>query len=166
MEDRHQTKDLLRAEIFEIEIRDQFARQIALPLNSQDLSFQINQTATIEPEVPQAARAEQQIQMGQYTEGRALADHPIARFQQRLIEGPAVVGDQHFELFQMLVERAQLAGLFREIAHEELPDAETVLRDTSHADQKRIGAGTSRQAGCFGIQETPFGYRYIRDLAV
>ena len=104
--------------------------------------------------------------MRQRAEGRPLPDHAETRLEQRLIEGSAVVSDQHFELLQVLGERAQQAGLFAEVAHKELPHAETLRRNASHADQKRIGARSSRQASGFGIQEAPFRGRDVADFAV
>jgi hypothetical protein len=166
MKHRHQAKDFVRPHVFEIDIRNQFTGKIALPFHAQDLIFQFHQPATVESQVPQPARAEQQIQMLQRTERRPLPRHAEARFEQRLIEGAAVVSDQHFELLQMLGERAQLAGLFAEVAHEKLAHAKTLRRDAAHADQKRVGARASRQAGGFGIQEAPFLGRNAADLAV
>src|SRR5450755_180932 len=104
--------------------------------------------------------------MRQCTEGRTLADHAETRLEQRLIESPAIVRNHHVELFEVLVQRAQQAGFFAKIAHEELPDAETVLRDAAHADQERISARPTRQASGFGVKETPFPRRYAGDLAV
>src|SRR5579864_1140860 len=165
MEDRHQPKDFMRAQIFKIEIWDKLARQIALPFHAQDLVFQIHQPATIETQIPQPAGAEQQIQMLETTEGRALSDHAETRLEQRLIVSTAVVGDQHLELFQMLLERAQLTGLFTEFAHEELTNTKSLRRDATYANQKRICSRASRQARRLGIQEAPLLYGNATDLA-
>src|SRR5882724_10008135 len=90
MENRHQTKNLVRAYVFEIEVRNQLARKIALPIDHQDLVLEIHQPAAIESKLPQSARSEQQIQMRKRAERRPLPNHAKARFEQRLIEGPAV----------------------------------------------------------------------------
>src|SRR5215471_8780886 len=99
-------------------------------------------------------------------EGWPLANHAKARFEQRLIVSPAIVGDQHFELFEILVQRAQLAGFFAEIAHEKLADAKSMRRYAAHSDQERIGSRASRQSGGLGIEEAPFRGRNPSDLAI
>ena len=69
MQDRHQLHGSLRADVIEIIVGNQFARQIALALHAQDLVLQIYQPATVQPELPQPPRAEQQIQMLHAAEG-------------------------------------------------------------------------------------------------
>ncbi len=66
----------------------------------------------------------------------------------------------------MFGQRAQLAGLFAEIAHEELPHAKSLRRDAAHADQERISARAASESGGFGIEEAPFLGRDAADLAV
>ncbi len=51
-------KACLRAQVFEVVIRDHFAGQIALPLHAQDLVLQVHQPAAFQAQFPQAARAE------------------------------------------------------------------------------------------------------------
>src|SRR5579864_4786656 len=108
----------------------------------------------------------QQIQVFQRAEGRPLADHPEARFQQRLIVGAAIVGNQHFELFQVLMKSTQLTSLLPELAHEKLPDAKALRRDAAHSDQKSVCSRASRQACSFRIEKTPFGGRNTADQAI
>ena len=69
----------------------------------------------------------------------------IARFEQRLVEGLAVVGNEDVEALQVFGQSVQLRSLLAIVAHEELPDAETVRFDAAAADEERIGAGAARQ---------------------
>src|SRR5689334_21757937 len=93
-------------------------------------------------------------------ERRPLSDHAKARLQQRLIVSAAIVSDQHLELLQMLLQRAELAGLFTKFTHEELPDAKSLRRDAAHSDQKLVGSRSSRETGCLGVVEAPFRGRH------
>ena len=52
MEHRHQAKDFVRAHVFEIDIGNQFPRQVALPFHAQNLIFELYQSAAIESQVP------------------------------------------------------------------------------------------------------------------
>src|SRR5205085_4119940 len=88
-------------------------------------------------------------------ERRARAIQTIASFEQRLIEGAAVVSDQHAELRQMRSQSFELAGFFSVIAHEKLSDAKPIGRDTTHSDQKRAGAGAACKTGRLGVEKGP-----------
>ncbi len=98
----------------------------------------------------------QQIQMIERRERRASAIQPIARFEQRLIVGAAVVGDQHAKRRQVARKRVQKAGLFAVIAHEKLADMETFMRDSAHAHQERAGACAAGQACRLSVEKRPF----------
>src|ERR1700684_2556445 len=63
VEDGHQAKDLLRAEIFEVEVGNQFSWKIPLPLQPQDLILEIHQAAAIKSKITQATRSKQEISM-------------------------------------------------------------------------------------------------------
>ena len=132
MKHRQQPRHLPGAHVFEIDIRNHRARHVALALEAQDLLFQFHQAAALEAQFPQAPRAVQQVQMLQARKRRARAIQAVARFEQRLIEGLAVIGDQHAERLQMPRQGIQLAGFLAVIAHEKLADAETfgVMRPT------------------------------------
>ena len=125
MKHRQQARGVARAQILEIDVGNQRAGHVAVALDAQDLVFEIHQAAAVETQLPQAARAVQQIEMLHPRERRARAIQAIARFEQRLIEGAAVIGDQHAERLEMPRERVQQAGFLAIIAHEKLADAET-----------------------------------------
>ena len=84
-------------------------------------------------------------------------DHAEARFEQRLVVGFAVIGDEHVEVRQVLGEAMEQRGFFAVIAHEELAQAEAGGIDRAHADQERVGAGAAGEAGGLGIEEGPAG---------
>ncbi len=81
----------------------------------------------------------------------------VAGFEQGLIVGLAVVGDQDVELREILGQAAEQGGFLAVIAHEELAQAESGGLDTADSDQESIGAGASGEAGGFGIEEGPLG---------
>src|SRR5713226_474361 len=88
-------------------------------------------------------------------ERRPRTYHAVASLEQRLIVGLAVVCDQHIEALQILGERRQQRRLFPIVAHEKLPHPKTGLVDTAHADQKRVGSRSTREARSFGIEKSP-----------
>ncbi len=94
-------------------------------------------------------------------ERRPRAIHAIARFDQRLIESPAVVRDQNSKRFQMPRQRVQLAGLFAALAHEKLAHAKALARDAPHAREECIGPGAAGEAGGLGIQKGPLLRRNV-----
>ena len=63
MEDRDQAEGVARAQVFEIVVRDQFARHVGLALEAEDLVFEIHQAAAFETQFEQAARAVEEIEM-------------------------------------------------------------------------------------------------------
>ena len=77
------------------------------------LVFQVHQAAAFQAQFPQAARAEEQVEVLHAVEGMARARHAEARFEQRLVVGLAVVGDQHVELRQVLGQAARAATPLR-----------------------------------------------------
>src|SRR5260370_2355720 len=99
-------------------------------------------------------------------EWRSLARHAKARFQQRLIEGPAIVGDHHFEFFEMFKHRTQLTGFFAKLAHEKLPNSKPLRCDAANADEERIGTRSTSQASSFGIEKAPLRGRHALNLSV
>ena len=52
MKDRHQAKDFVGPQIFEINIWDQLPGQVALPLHAKNLMFEIHEAATVESQLP------------------------------------------------------------------------------------------------------------------
>src|SRR6185295_4067396 len=99
MKHRQQPRHLPRTDIIEIYVRDHRARDVALTLKAQDLSFQFDQAATFEAQFPQAARAVQEIEVLKARERRARAIQSVASFEQRLVESLPVIRDQHPERF-------------------------------------------------------------------
>ena len=107
MENRHHLESPLAAQEIEIHVRDHLAGQIALPLDAEHAILQIDQPAALQPQLPQSARAEQQVEVLHALEGVPRARHAKARFQQRLVVRLAVVRDEHVELRQVLGEPPQ-----------------------------------------------------------
>src|SRR5579875_4223688 len=101
MEDRYQAMRLARAQVIEIDVRDQLARQIAVALDSQDLLLELHQAAAFKTQLPEPARAVQQVEVMQTREGRFPPGEAIARFEQRLVVGFAVIRDQNVKIRQM-----------------------------------------------------------------
>ncbi len=62
--------------------------------------------------------------MGHARERVAGALHGVTGFEQGLVEGLAVIGDENVEAGEVLGERVELRGFLVVIAHEELADAE------------------------------------------
>ena len=60
---------LLAAQKIEVHVGDHFAGQIALALDAQNAILQIHQAAAIQAQFPQAARAEEQIEVLHAVEG-------------------------------------------------------------------------------------------------
>ena len=58
----------------------------------------------------------------------------IARFEQRLIEGGSVIGDQDLKIFQMTREGIEETCFLAIAAHEELADSESFFGDAADAD--------------------------------
>src|ERR1700719_2481956 len=95
MKDGQHARGLAASQIFEIDIRDQGAGQIAMALESENLVFKIHQAATLEAQLPETARAMEQVEMLETGKGRARPVHAITRLEQWLIEGPDVVSNHH-----------------------------------------------------------------------
>ena len=95
--------------------------------------------------------------MLQAFEGMPRADHTEAGFEQRLVVGFAVVGDQHVEGREVLGEAEEQRGFLAVIAHEELAQAEAGGIDGADADQEGVGAAAAGEAGGFGVEERPAG---------
>src|SRR5579862_2561245 len=91
------------------------------------------------------------------------AAHRVTRFEQRLVEALAVVCDQDVEAGEISGERMEHGRLLVVIPHEELAHAKAMLIDAADADEERIGAGTSGEAGGFGIEKGPGGGMGARD---
>ncbi len=155
VEDRDQAEGLARAQELEVVIRDHLAGQVALPFHAEDLVLQVHQAAAFEAQLPQPARAEEQVQMRQTVERVAGPRHAEAGFEQRLIVRLAVVGDQDIELREVLGETVEERGLLAVIAHEELAQAEAGRVDRADADEERVSTGTAREAGGFGVEKRP-----------
>ena len=83
------------------------------------------------------------------------AYHAEARFEQRLVVGFAVVGDQHIEPLQVLGEPPQERGLLAVIAHEKLAQPEARGFYGTDADQECVGARAAGQARGFGVEKRP-----------
>src|SRR3954454_16443460 len=81
--------------------------------------------------------------------------HAEPGFEQRLVVRFSVVGDQGVELRQMAGEPVQQACLLAQIAHEKLAQAETLRRDASNADQKRVGPRTTCKSRGLCIKKRP-----------
>ena len=65
MEDGHHAKGLLRAQVFEVDVRDHLAGQVAFALDAEDLVLEVHQAAAFEAQLPEAARAVEQIEVRQ-----------------------------------------------------------------------------------------------------
>ena len=85
MKDRHQALRFARTQIFEVDVRNQLAWQIAFAIHAKNLLFELNEAAAFETQFPEPARAMQQIEMAEAPKRRLAPGHAIARFQQRLI---------------------------------------------------------------------------------
>lgn len=155
MQNRHQPLRFARAQIFEVDVRDQLARQVAFTLDAEDLPLELHQATVFEAQLPKPPRSMQQIEMIQARERRVARGHAIASLEQRLVVALAVVSDQDIEAAQVLLERGKLAAFLDVLAHEELADAKSFRRDAAHPDQKRVGAAPAREPGCLGIEKSP-----------
>src|SRR5215813_5347848 len=102
MENRHELESLMRAQVLKIDVRNHFAREIAVALDAEDLIFEIDQAAAIETQLPEPARAVEQVEMRQSGEGGAQAGHAVTGLEKRQVVGFAVIGDQRVELRQAL----------------------------------------------------------------
>src|SRR5580704_1772869 len=123
VEDGNQALNPLGTQVFEVDVRDHCPRNVSGSLKTQHLIFEVDQTAAVEAKLPEAARSVEQIKMRQETERRLGAIQAVARFEQGLIEGRAVIGDQHFKIFKMMRECVEQARFFAVAAHEELADS-------------------------------------------
>ena len=63
MEDRQQAGHFARADVVEIDMRDHRAGHVTLALHAEHALFEFNQTATLVTQLPQPARAVQQVQV-------------------------------------------------------------------------------------------------------
>src|SRR5215813_4825963 len=91
------------------------------------------------------------------------ARHGEPRFEERLVEGFAVVGDQDIKLAQVLGQPPEHGGFLAIIAHEELPQPESGGLDRSDSDQERASAGSACEAGGFGVEKRPAEGMRTRD---
>jgi hypothetical protein len=89
------------AEEFEIELRDEFAGDIADALMAEDLSFEFDEAAGFEAKLPEAAGAVEKIHMLEVGERRPLAVECVAGLEQGLIVTLAVVGHEGIEVFEV-----------------------------------------------------------------
>ena len=85
MQDRHDAVRFAVAQVIEVDVRDHFARQIALALEAENLAFKFYQPATIEAKIPQASRPVQKVEMAHAFEGWLKARHTVAGFKKRTV---------------------------------------------------------------------------------
>ena len=165
VEDGDQPEGLLRAQEFEVAVGNHLAGQVALALHAQNAVLEVHQAAAFEAQFPEAARAEEQVEMLHAVERMARARHAEARFEQRLVVGLAVVGDEHVELREVLGQPPEQRRLLAVIAHEELAQAKARRLDGADPDEERVGAGAARQAGGFGVEKGPLEWDATRAMA-
>ncbi len=133
MENRQQPRHFTRVQVVEIDIWDHRAGYVALAREAQHLLLQLDQAAAFEAQFPQAARAVEQVEVLQTREGRPGAVQPVTGFEQRLVEGAAVVGDQYAAGFEEPRKGIEDARFLAIVAHEKLADTETLSRNAAHA---------------------------------
>ena len=150
------TSDLLKDADPEM-LQDLVLSAVNMALDPENLVFELHQTTALQTQFPKPARSKKEIHMRQPLERWNAPHHAETRLKQRLVVALAVVRNQHIKLLQVLVERVHEAGFLGEVAHEELPDTKSIVRDPAHPDQKRVSAGAGCQSGGFGIQERPAG---------
>ena len=155
VEHRHQPLRLARTQIFKVDVRDHFARQVAFTLKAEDLLFEFDEAAAFEAQFPETARAVEEIEVRETAEGRFAAAHAIAHVEQRLIVAAAVVSDQDVEAAEVVFEGGEKAEFLGILAHEELAQAKTFGRNAADADQKCVSTGAFYQAGGFGVEKGP-----------
>ena len=166
LEDAFQRPGAACADVVEIELRDEFAGHVADARDAEYTLFELPEPAAFKLELPETARAVEEVEVLHACEGRTAARHAIARFQQRLIEGAAVVGDQDVEVFEVRGEGGEGGGFFGKVAEEELADDEAGGRNASNAGDEGDGAGAAGQACGFGVEEGDAFGRHVRDGAV
>ena len=76
-----------------------------------------------------------------------------ARLDQRRVKGPAVVSAERAVILQPRLHFRQQRALVLETRHQELADADRGAFDRRAADEKRLRAGTAKQAGRFKIEK-------------
>ena len=166
VEHRQQAMRAARAQVFEEDVRNHLARDVAGTFHTQNLVLQIHQAAAFEAEFEEAPRAVEQVEMLHPGEGMARAAHGVAGFEQRLVVGSAVVGNQDVEAGEMRGQGVQHGSFLRVIPHEELADTEAFVIDAAETDQKRVGAGTARKTGGLGVEKRPAGGVRVANGAV
>ncbi len=155
MEHRNKPERKVRAQVFKVVIRNQFARHIGLTLQTEDPVFEIHQPAAFQTQLEQAPRAVEQIQVLHRIKGMAGSAHGVSSLQQRLVEALAVISDQHLEAGKISRERVQQRRLLAVIPHEKLADPETFPIDTANPNKKSAGARASCQPGGLRVEEGP-----------
>ena len=76
-------------------MRDQGSGNVALALYPEDLGFEGAETAVRHALAPDAPRRVEEVHVPHAIERVALTLEPVARFEERDVEGLAVVADQH-----------------------------------------------------------------------
>src|SRR5437899_1530893 len=87
------------------------------------------------------------------------ARQPVARLEQRRVEGFAVVRDQDVKALEHRLYFFKYVRLFIEVAHEELMDQESRAIHFANADQEGVGSRSSRKSRRLGIEECPARWR-------
>ncbi len=98
--------------------------------------------------------------------------HPVelvAGLDQRDVEGPAIVGDEHERPADparrdLVSDRVEQRALLAVAAQEVLTGSEAVLVEDAEADQERVGPGAAAEAGRLEVeeQEPRAGLRFAR----
>src|SRR6185295_12546673 len=78
---------------------------------------------------------------------------PVARLEERDVEGAPVERDDAGEAPQVLGQPPQERRLLRVIPHEVLPDAEAIPVDEAEAHEERGGAGAPGEPRGLGVEE-------------
>lgn len=139
------------ADELEVELRDEVAGHVVVPLETEDSLLEVHQTAAFGDGAPEASRRMQEVDVGQVGQPQPAEGRP--RLQQRPVERPAVERDEAARLFQLAEEGVEDRFLFVVVAHEVLSNAEGVADEATDADQECVGAGAALEPGGLGVDE-------------
>ena len=162
IEHASQRSGITCTQVIKIKVRDFVTRDfINAARCSQEVFFEIFQSAAWQTVSPEPPCQGQQIEMRKILEGHGNVVQRVTCDQQWRVKCLAVKSDQCGARSQEIHQSFKKCGFLGWVPHKELCQVECIPLKSPHAYQEGVRTRPSRQAGGLGIQE---GKRLDRDV--
>ncbi len=153
-EDPRERAGIARAEIAEVDLGHERARQVVPPIDPEQRALEGREPAIRGAAPPERPGDGVEILVGQVFAPPARAREQVARFEQRQVEGAPVEGHERLRLGHCLPHRMEESRLGAEIAQEVLGHRDRARRGPRReADEEHVGARPARQARRLRVEE-------------